>query len=348
MPSSRPVFVVGHGARGYDLSSIYELGIPILTSWQGADLIDNFHPLYYGRPGIYGQRTANKVLYEADQVIALGCRLSKWLTGHGGFGEKHITMSDVDIGEVQKFPSAVLGRSVLDTLALIEPRSNWVPDEWRKPLVEEAHADTKYINSYRFMARLEPLLRPDEVIVTDAGCIMCPVYQVLRVKPPQRLMTSGGLGEMGCALPAAIGAAFAGREVLAIVGDGGMMLNLQELGTIAHHNLPVKIIVFENDGYAMIRGTYTNMSLPRVGVDKASGISLPNFRKLAQAWGFPAGDIYTWNDFDTAIPQLLAEQGPALVVVHIDPEQAYVPRLMPTVKDGKMIPARYDQLSPHA
>lgn len=347
MPLHKSVFVVGHGARGYDLSRIYELGIPILTSWQGADLIDNFHPLYYGRPGIYGQRTANKVLYESDQVIALGCRLSKWLTGHGGFGEKEIVMVDVDKDEVAKF-KAKWRMSIPVELSLIESRANWVPEEWRKPLVEEAHADTKYINSYRFMARLEPLLRPDEVIITDAGCIMCPVYQVLRLKPPQRLMTSGGLGEMGCALPAAVGAAFAGASPLVIVGDGGMMLNLQELGTIAHHNLPVKIIVFENDGYAMIRGTYTNLNLPRVGVDKASGISLPDFRRLAQAWGFPAGDIYTWSDFYTAIPQLLEEQGPALAVVHIDPEQAYVPRLMPIVKDGKMTPARYDQLSPHA
>jgi acetolactate synthase-1/2/3 large subunit len=161
-------------------------------------------------------------------------------------------------------------------------------------------------------------------------------------------MTAGGLGEMGCALPGAIGASFArGKgEVIAFIGDGGMMMNLQELATIWHHQLPIKILVIENDGYSMIKGTFANMKLPRKGVSNATGLSFPDFVLVAVAFGMPACDVWDWEDFDEAIPALLAAKGPSLVVVHIDPEQRFVPRLQPVIKDGKITPARFDQLSP--
>ena len=354
--SSKPVLVVGGGAVGYDLAPIYDLNVPIVTSWQAADLVDNWHPNYFGRPGIYGQRVANKVLYESDQIITLGCRLSKWMIGHGGLrAEQKVVMVDVDGAEVAKFKTAVQIKMPIDdfigglwTMA----DSTWINQcvLWRVPLVEEAHADTNgYINSYRFMERLEPMLRPNEIITCDVGSFMCSVYQVLRLRPGQRLLSSGGLGEMGCGLPAAIGASFARDkgEVLAMIGDGGMMINLQELATIQHHNLLVKIIVFANDGYAMIKGTYANLKLSRVGVDRASGLGMPDIRRIVHGWGFAACDVRTWKDFDTAIPSLLDHKGPALVVVHLDPEQAYVPRLQPIRNlDGSFTPARLDQLSP--
>ena len=353
--TKRPVLVIGGGAVGYDLTPIYDCNVPIVTSWQAADLVDNWHPNYFGRPGIYGQRVANKVLYEADQIITLGCRLSKWMIGHGGLRpEQKLAMVDVDGLEVAKFRNA--GQFV-DMAYFIEgltahDDAAWINqcNSWRVPLIEEAHADTNgYINSYRFMERLEPMLRPNEIITCDVGSFMCSVYQVLRLRHGQRLLSSGGLGEMGCGLPAAIGASFAKDkgEVLAMIGDGGMMINLQELATIQHHNLPVKIIVFSNDGYAMIKGTYANLGLPRVGVDRASGLGMPDIRRIAHGWGFASCDVRTWNDFDTAIPSLLDHKGPALVVVHLDPEQAYVPRLQPIRNpDGSFIPARLDQLSP--
>jgi acetolactate synthase-1/2/3 large subunit len=354
--SNKPVVVVGGGAYGYDLSPLYDLNVPILTSWQAADLIDNWHPNWFGRPGIYGQRMANKVLYEADQIVALGCRLSKWMIGHGGLRpEQQVLMCDVDQDEVSKFPKAIWVQQgmqdFIESLWTLTD-STWMNQcvGWRVPLIEDCHADTNgYINSYRFMERIEPLLRPNEIIVTDVGSLMCPVYQVLRLRPGQRLLTSGGLGEMGCAIPAAVGASFArGKgDVLAFVGDGGMMMNLQELETIRHNRLPVKIVVFANDGYSMIKGTYANVGLDRRGVDNASGLGMPDFRKIGDGWGFATCDIRTWQDFDRAIPQLLAIKEPALVVVHIDPEQGYWPRLQPTKNlDGSYTPARFDRMSP--
>ena len=180
---TKPVIVVGGGAVGANLAPLYDLNLPILTSWQAADLIDNWHPNWFGRPGIYGMRAANKILWEADQVIALGCRLSKWMIGHGGLRPgQQLVMLDVDGMEVAKFKHAIWMKlpieSFVEDLWTITD-STWINQciQWRTPLVEDCHADTNgYVNSYRFVERLEPYLRPNEVIACDVGSFMCSVY----------------------------------------------------------------------------------------------------------------------------------------------------------------------------
>ena len=358
--SDNPLIVIGHGIRaaGGDASRLLDLGVPVISSWQGADLVDNFHPMYFGRPGIYGQRCANKVLYEANEILAIGCRMSPWMIGHAGLRpEQRLTMIDVDAVEPAKLRADWMR---MDARAFIESFTPEVScDSWRQECQElkerydwieyPTHDDTNgFINSYQFVRRLQTFLRPNEMIVTDTGAMMCPVFQALKVKPPQRVITSGGLGEMGCGLPAAVGASFGtGRgEVIAFLGDGGIMMSLQTLATIKHHNLPVKMLVFENDGYSMIKATYANVGKARRGVDRASGLSLPDFCGVARGFGIATGDIRTWSDFDALIPKMLAHKGPFLLQVHIDPEQSFFPRLKPIIKDGKITPARFDQLSP--
>lgn len=358
MIGERPVIVLGHGVRasGDDASRWLDCGLPVLTSWQSADLVDNWHPMYFGRPGIYGQRAANKIFYEADQVIAIGCRLTPWMIGHGGLRpEQNLVMVDVDATEAARFPKA--DWVCMDAKEFTLPKAEkpeWLAlcNAWRLqyPWIEApTHDDTNgYINSYRFIELLEKHLRPSEIIAVDVGAMMCPVFQGLHVKPPQRLITSGGLGEMGCALPASVGASFATDkgEVLCLVGDGGMMMNLQELQTVVHHKLPVKIIVFENDGYGMIKGTHKNLKIPYTGVTKDSGVSMPDFCAIADGFGIGTLDIRTWHEAKRLLPEVLAHKGPFLMQVHIDPEQTYAPRLQPVIKDGKITPARFDQLSP--
>ena len=358
---NKPVIVLGHGVRacGVDPAPLLEIGIPILTSWQGMDLVDNWHPNYFGRPGIYGQRCANRILYEADQIISVGSRMCVWMIGHAGLRpNQELVMVDVDGLEAAKFPKAdwmamdagdFIRRYSSERIELYE----WMfaCNVWKRcyPWIEEVHADSVgFINSYKFIQQLEPFLKKDSVIVTDNGSVMCPVFQSLHVKPPQRVLTAGGLGEMGCGLPGAIGASFARNkgEVLAFIGDGGMMMNLQELATIAHHKLPIKILVFENDGYSMIKGTYDNLKKDRKGVSKETGLTLPNFYSVAEAFDIRADEIHTWDDFKEIIPFFMSWKGPMLVNVHIDPEQQFVPRLKPIIKDGKITPAQFDQLSP--
>lgn len=335
---------------------VMALGVPVLTSWQAKDLVDNRDPLYFGSPGVYGQRVANRVLYEADTVLAIGNRLSVWNVGHAGLrAEQRLIQVEVDQLELRRgaehiwqdardFIEALRGERVECAQWRMEC------DEWASqyPLVEPAHADTDCINSYRFTAALEPMLRPGEIIVTEMGAALCSAHQVLRLRPPQRLMTSGGLGEMGCGLPAAIGASFATGKgpVLCLSTDGGMMLNLQELQTIAHHQLPVRIIVYNNAGYGMLRETQEGAGMRLCGVNERTGVSFPNFRHVALAFGITASEVRTWEDFNRIMPSFMAG-GLGLVDFVMDPEQPLVPRLGYRTVNGEKVYDRFDQMRPH-
>ena len=352
--SSRPVILVGHGCRmaGVDMKKLTDLCVPLLFSWQAMDLLDSDHQLNFGRPGLYGQRLANKILYNADMVLAIGCRMSIWQCGYD-LGQcapnAKFIMVDIDQTELDANPHAEHikqdAKEFTDSLDGFAKCADWLLqcNKWKKelPWVESpTHDDGNYIHSHRFMERLQSYLKPDQIIVTDMGTAMIAAHQVLRLKPPQRIMTSGGLGEMGCALPAAIGASFAtGKgEVLCLHCDGGFMMNAQELATIRHHDLPIKIVLFENDGYGMIRVTQDNAGYARVATDQATGVSFPDFNRLANAFYI--------NTYET-IEDLMCCQGPGMLVVKIDPEQPMLPKMNPIrLPDGRLGSPRFDQLSP--
>lgn len=357
--SERPVIIIGHGCRlsGVDIAPILGMNVPILTSWPAADLIDSDHPNYYGRPGAYGQRCANKVLANATQIIALGCRLSIWTVGHD-FPRpgQEIVMADCDADEVRRFRGAkYVGSDIAAFIKTLRPAAvdGWLRacQTWRAlyPWLElRTHYDPPgFINPHRFMARLQPRLRPDEIIVADCASGSLAAHQMLRLKPPQRLMTSGGLGEMGCGLPAAIGASFARDrgEVICLTNDGGIMLTLMELQTIAHHKLPVKIVLFCNDGYGMIRDTQRNLGMSYTGVDRLSGVSCPDFVRVAMAFDIPA--INGTHSIEESLDTLFRWQGPMLMAVDVDPAYIWSPKLRPGRNaDGTIKHAKFEEMSP--
>jgi acetolactate synthase-1/2/3 large subunit len=163
------------------------------------------------------------------------------------------------------------------------------------------------------------------------------------------MLTSTGLGEMGFGLPGAIGAAIGtGRDVMCLNCDGGMMLNLQELQTIVHHKLPIKIIIFNNDGYLMIKHTQKALFSGRYsGTDEKSGVTCPNFSKIAFAFGIPSFEIRTWEDVEIAIPQMQMADGPVICEVFTHPEQPFVPKLsLVPQNDGSIISPPLEDLSP--
>src|SRR3990167_5917887 len=212
----RPLIMLGHGIRAAgcaDLAPmILDLGLPVAASWPAKDLVDNSHPAFLGCPGVYGNRAANLAFSQADQILTLGNRLSLWNVAEQGLAHKpRVDMVDVDEEEAERHDAYIASSNLSLFLRSMEPvsRPAWLQQCWKWnskfPWVEDAHADNKWINSYQFTKALEAHLRPDEVIVTDMGTPLICAHQVLRLKPPQRLMTSGGLGEMGCGLPAAIG-----------------------------------------------------------------------------------------------------------------------------------------------
>ncbi len=231
------------------------------------------------------------------------------------------------------------------SLNTIRPPTAWIErcQSWRTryPAVDPVHhQEDGFINSYPFMDKLSDLLGPQEVVVTDMGTALLSGHQVLRLKSGQRLLTSTGLGEMGYGLPAAIGPSFGtgGSQVLCLNCDGGMMMNLQELQTIAHHKLPIKLVVFNNDGYLMIKHTQRALFEGRhAGTDTRSGVSCPDFNALGKAFGFPTFAVRTWADFDREIPQFLQVDQPAICEVFMNPQQPFLPKLSLAQRPGGIL-----------
>ncbi|MSU34523.1 MAG: thiamine pyrophosphate-binding protein [Pedosphaera sp.] len=373
--AQRPVVWLGHGIRmagGESLLSelLERLPAAYLVSWSGIDMVNSNHPLLFGRAGVYGQRCANFVLQNADYVLAIGTRLAIPQIGYDtnelARGAK-MAVVDIDPSELEKHserfnhPICSDARAFITDLLQLAHRmpvprpAAWLTQcqKYRNefPWVAEEHTDLGgFINSYAFMDRLNAHLKPNQFIVTDMGTALLSGHQVLRIRNGQRLMTSLGLGEMGYGLPAAIGVSFARDrgEVLCLNCDGGMMLNLQELQTIAHHALPVKIIIFNNDGYLMIKHTQNAILGGRYsGTDKKSGVSCPDFSKVGKAFDMPTWQIRTWEDFDRVMPEFQNHAGPAICEVFMHPEQLFVPKLsLAPQADGSLVSPPLEDLSP--
>jgi acetolactate synthase-1/2/3 large subunit len=372
--AKRPVIWLGHGIRmagGESLLPELLRLVPAayLVTWSAIDMVDVDHPLLFGSAGVYGQRSANFVLQNADYLLTIGTRLSLQQVGYDvselARGAK-LAVVDIDPAELAKYPErfnhpiCADAREFMAGLLSLAQAALPKPEAWlaqcqaykeRFPWIGEEHKDIGgFINSYKFIDRLNAHLKPDQHIVTDMGTALLSGHQILRVKSGQRLMTSLGLGEMGYGLPAAIGVSFARNrgEVLCLNCDGGMMMNLQELQTMVHYQLPIKLVIFNNDGYLMIKHTQKAVLSGRYsGSDKKSGVSCPDFSKVGKAFDIPAWQIRTWEDFDRVIPQFQNHAGPAICEVFMHPEQLFVPKLALAVRgDGSLVSPPLEDLSP--
>lgn len=373
--ATRPVVWLGHGIRLAGAASLLpkllqQIPAAYLVTWAGIDMIESDHPLVFGRAGVYGQRCANFVLQNCDFLLTIGTRLALPQIGYDTkelARDAKMAVVDIDPTELAKYPErfdiTVCSDAKIFIEALLKSTSEnpiKEPADWIKrcgayrkqfPWVGDEHKDQGgFLNSYPFMDRLHPHLKPDQMIVTDMGTALLSGHQILRTKKGQRLMTSTGLGEMGYGLPGAIGASFARNrgEVLCLNCDGGMMMNLQELQTVVHHQLPIKLIIFNNDGYLMIKHTQNALMQGRfAGTDTKSGVSCPDFSKVATAFGMPSWQIRTWEDFDDVLPKLQQHAGPAICEVFMHPEQLFVPKLsLAMQKDGSVVSPPLEDLSP--
>jgi acetolactate synthase-1/2/3 large subunit len=372
----RPLLWLGVGIRmaGADkqIARLLDaLGVPALLTWSAIDLLPSSHPLIMGSAGVYGQRAANLILQSCDCLVAIGSRLAILQVGYDitelSRAAKDITVVDIDTTELKKYPDrfnhpicADAGDFIAEMLDQLEtktrpPKSEWI--EWchkvkqKFPWIGPEHEDKDgFINSYRFMNKLADVMKPDQVVVTDMGTALLSGHQALSIKPPQRLLTSQGLGEMGFGLPGAIGASIARNrgEVLCLNCDGGMMMNLQELQTMVHYELPIKLIIFNNDGYLMIKHTQKAVLKGRyAGTDKKTGVSCPDYSKLAKAFDIPSFQIRTWADFDSEMPKIQSDKGPVICEVFMHPEQFFHPKLSVAVQpDGSLISPPLEDLSP--
>ena len=368
--SKRPVIVGGNGIRLAGAKKQFNqlldyTKIPTLLTWSGIDLLDNNNPNFFGRFGLYGQRAANFIVQNADLVLVLGSRLALPQVGYDfsqfARGAKIIVV-DIDELEGTKYPvDFVWGdcKEVIDSLIQSSYMIWGYKEEWVKhcnelkikyPLVEEAHKDNGYLNSYKFITKMSDYLKDDHIVVTDMGTALLSGHQNIELKPNQTMFTSQGLGEMGYGLPAALGAALAcpNKPVLCMNCDGGMMMNIQELHTIIENDLPIKIIIFNNDGYLMIKHTQKMLFKgDYVSVNKKTGIGLPKYNKVMPAFGYKYYDIKSWDNFDQVMSYFINEPGPACLEVFMDPEQDFIPKVKGVLKEDLTILAPpIEEMSP--
>jgi acetolactate synthase-1/2/3 large subunit len=375
LSAERPLLWLGHGIRlagaEKQIAPLLDLlGVPALVSWAGIDMVDSTHPLVFGRAGVYGQRAANFILQNCDYLLTIGTRLAIPQIGYDltelARGAR-IDVVDIDATEVVKHKARAQEMLVCDASVFIQAltarlaqhvitarpgwlaRCNAYQDQF--PWVGPEHDDQGgFMNSYRFMERLNGFFKKDQIVVTDMGTALLCGHQVLQIRDGQRLMTSTGLGEMGYGLPAAIGVSIALErgEVMCLNCDGGMMLNLQEMQTIAHHKLPIKLFIFNNDGYLMIKHTQNALfKTGYVGTDRASGISCPDFAKIAAAFDMPAFQIRSWDECDETLAKVQAATGPVVCEVFMHPEQLFSPKLSLVAKpDGTLVSPPLEDLSP--
>ena len=337
--AERPVILGGHGVKLAKAEELFkqfvgDYNIPTVLSWSAVDLLEDNDPNYFGRPGVQGQRAANFIVQNSDLLIVLGSRLSLLQTGYRreDFAPyANIIHVDIDDTEINKFNGKNIKADVGELLTSLN--SKWKAEikieEWiqycnqikeKYPLVMPEHlADPT--NSYTFIDRFSQKVSDNYTIVTDMGTALLSGFYGWRIKPNQKMFTSLGLGEMGYGLAAALGAGFGNRPVMCLNCDGGMMMNLQELQTIKTHNLPVKIIIFNNDGYLMIKHTQ-NMLFKgaRTCVDKQSGVTLPDYKKVAYAFDF---EYFTEDSVD----DFLAFEGQAIMEVFMNPDQEFIPKV---------------------
>ncbi|MCX6874483.1 MAG: thiamine pyrophosphate-binding protein [Verrucomicrobia bacterium] len=374
--AQRPVILAGKGVRlagalaGFD-QLIRRLGIPVATGWQAIDLLASDDALYCGRPGDIGNRAGNFAVQNSDLLLVLGCRLSIRHTSHNwqAFARHAFKIQvDADVAELHKPVVAIdlpihcevglvlaeLNRQVAGEGFDASRHAGWLA--WcrerveRYPVVQPRHRVLKerLINPYHFVEVLFQQLTADDVVVCGDGTANVVGFQAAIIKQGQRVFCNTGDASMGYDLPAAVGAAVArgGGRVICLAGDGSVQMNIQELQTVVHHQLPVKLLVLNNNGYLSIRTSQANFFNHFVGESSRSGVSFPDMVKLAQAYGLPACRI-EGGDFSQQLAAVLKAPGPVVCDVMLDPEQSFEPKLSSRqLPDGRMVSAPLEDMYP--
>lgn len=376
--ADRPVLLLGHGVHHSgahkDIAELVDLlNIPVLTTWAGANLIPDSHPLMFGKPGILSSRGANFTVQNAGCLITIGVRLDFDVTGFNQVNFARAAKKvivDIDIAEINKLKNKITVdipvcadagdfiREMLNqkNMLSIKDRSSWLNrcNEWKQkyPIVlPEYWENRNLINIYVFTALLCEELREDDLIIPgSSGTAIDAFWQAFRSKPGQRAFSTGGLGAMGFGIPASIGGCFASgkKRIVSVDGDGGFFMNVQELALVAQRKLPIKYFVLNNRGYASIRAMQRNHFKGHlVASDTESGLMLPDTLRVAESYGISAIRISEQTNLRERILDVLNALGPIICDVMLDPDQPIGPRSASALRsDGSMISKPLEDLAP--
>lgn len=373
--SERPVVVAGYGIRAAGAvaefrEAVETLQVPILTTWLAMDLIPETHPLFAGRPGSIAPRGANYALQNSDLMLVIGARLDMALTGyaHDKLARQATkVMVDIDKAEIGKMKTTIHLPIVADAGAFVRELNRQLEDaalpsfgEWvercqdwkrRYPIVQPEYREQRNgVSTYCLSEAISAELEPGDIVASGSSGSGIELFLLaFQVKENQRVLHSRGLGAMGFGLPASIGACLAAdrRRTICVEGDGSFQMNAQELETIRRLNLPIKVFVINNQGYASIRSSQENYFQHLVAADSTSGLSLPDVKKLAAAYGIPATAITSQQDLQGQIRAVLDTVGPVVCEVMAPLEEQRAPRLSSMQRpDGSMVSKPLEDLFP--
>jgi acetolactate synthase-1/2/3 large subunit len=368
--SERPIFLIGHGVRIAGATEIFkkiaeQLRIPCTFTWNAADTFAWEHDLYVGRPGVVAARAPNFAVQNSDCLISIGCRLDNVITAYNpqGFARSaRKIVVDVDAHELERHSMSIDISVCADAKAFLQTWFQSLPimgpiDPWRTrcanwkhrypPLDGRVFPQTNPIGHFQLVDRLSDVIPEDRLVITGSSGLAVEVfYTAFRNRRGQRIFLTSGLGSMGYGLAAAMGACIgAGRQpTVCVESDGSLMLNLQELATLKHLNLPLTLVIMNNNGYASIRNTQRNYFQERyLGSGQSSGLWMPDFLKIAQAMGIRCERV---NDIQQLTPDLFDAEL-KLVEVVLEEDVVLAPKVSALPQaDGSMISMPLEDMSP--
>jgi len=372
--SERPSIIGSTGIRLAGALDIFDrvinkLQIPVTTAWSH-DIIESNHSCYCGKQGSIGDRGGNFTVQNSDLVLIIGSRMPiRQVSYNWENFARHAYKIQVDVDEAElkkptmnlDFPIQCDAKLFLEELDKQMDEVNYTASRfgswlaWCKvrlakyPVLQPKHQNPeKPLNSYYFIHTLQKNLTKDDVIVCGDATACIVTFQTSQIKKGQRLFSNSGCASMGFDLPAAIGASFAApdKRIICLAGDGSIQMNIQELQTVVHHNLPIKIFVLNNDGYLSIKSTQKSFFGLSVGSSPESGVSFPDMVKIGNAYGLKTFRIEGTN-FEQKMNEILLLPGPVLCDVVLDVEQLFEPKLSSKkMDDGKMVSAPLEDMFP--
>ena len=369
-----PLILAGTGINLADadkelLEFIDKFKIPVVTAWNANDTVAFDNPYYVGMPGTVGIRSGNFAVQNCDLLISLGCRMNIRMIGYNHFDfakNAFKIVVDIDSRELEKptikadLPICADVKAFLCEMLKKDYKPLEKHETWRKwcrdllikyPAVKpDYYTKTKLINPYVFVESLFKELDDTDRIICGNGAACVITFQAGKIKQGQRMFTNSGCAAMGYGLPAALGVAVSdnSRRTICIDGDGSIMMNIQELATIAHNRLNMKIFILNNNGYLSIRQTQRNLFKPPfIGIDSDSGVGFPDFEKLADAFGIKYYKLDSELTAKDVIKQVIESDGPCICEAVVDPDQNFEPKSSSKVMpDGTIVSPSLDDMFP--